>query len=87
MSTQVHEMHLVTQRVNGFDVDRNLAKLQSDLAGAKEVLHRILEEAQGCVRYPPRREERCRLASGGSIETRRRSPKSRSNQGGSGAGI
>ena len=91
---QVHKMHPMAQRVNGFDVDRQLTKLQLELAGAKMLLHRIastavqrsLEERRGCVRYLTRREDRCREAGKGTIEIQQsfiqaRSRESRNSRG------
>ena len=90
----MHKMHPMAQRVNGFDVDRKLAKLQSELAGAKMLLHRTastviqrsLEERRGCVRYLTKREERCRETGKGTIETQQsfiqaRSRESRNSRG------
>lgn len=77
---QVHEMYVMVQRVNGFDIDRQLVHLQSELIGTKARLHRMLEETQGRVRYPPRHGGRCRQTGGGSIETRQIFTQARSSQ-------
>ena len=94
VAAQVHRMHPMAQRVNGFDVDKKLAKLQSELAGAKMLLHkatstavqRSLEERRGCVRYLTRHEDRCRETGKGTIETQQsfiqaRSRESRNSRG------
>ena len=92
---QVHKMHLLAQRVNNFDVDEQLAKLQKNLAGAKALLrkttamavHRLPEETQGRVKYPLRCEEKCHQTSGGAIETRRSFTQGVPNQGTAGGKV
>ena len=88
VAAQVQKMYPLVQRVNGFDVDRRLAKLQSELAGAKMLLHtatsttvhRPLEERQGCARYLTRREERCCMTGKGTIETQQSFTEARSRE-------
>ena len=91
VAAQVHKMHPLAQRVNGLDVDKQLAKLQSELTGAKALLHRTtvhrsLEETRGRMRNPSRCEERCRQTGGGSIGTRRNSTQARSLESGNSRG-
>ena len=84
----MQKMHPFVQRVNGFDVNRQLAKLQSELAGAKMLLHtatsttvhRPLEDRQGYARYLTRRKERCRITGKGTIETQQSFTEARSRE-------
>ena len=95
VAVHVHKMHLLAQRVNSFDVDEQLAKLQKNLAGAKALLRkttamavrRLPEETQGHVRYPLRCEEKCRQTNGGAIETRRSFTQGVPNQGTAGGRV